>query len=90
METRTAWVLFVVTMVLHSATFIFLQLVADKFQRYMTISDGDPGNATSVAEVTAAGHMTNPPLFKTTTLPGGAGRMYYHELHQTLDVSIFK
>jgi hypothetical protein len=85
METNVAWVLFVVTMILHSMTFILLQFVADKFQKYMSLTDGDVNFVVPLSADT----LTPPHSNNSSTTPIQT-RMYYQELHETLDVSIFR
>lgn len=88
MENTVAWALFVTTMVLHSVTFIFLQFIADKFQHYMSLTEGDATNKAPTYEPLQAKQGD----LLTVGIPpaSNASRKYYQELHETLDVSIFR
>jgi hypothetical protein len=94
MEPRTAWILFVLTMVIHSITFILLQSVADSFKRYMSPTTGVCSDKTpaveksDLSEPNATTHVVdNGQGSRSRLMKGG---VYYQELHQTLDVSVFR
>ena len=86
MDTRTSWLLFVLTMFVHSATFVFLQSVANGFQQFKSATLGE---GTTVAK-----NVKKDPVVQTPTKPLVAQSRYtmvqYQELHHTLDVSVFR
>jgi hypothetical protein len=95
METRTAWILFVVTMVIHSVTFIFLQSVADSFKRYMSATTGVSTDTTPTAVISKPSSELQVTTVGFEKAQGNRfrlmkGGVYYQELHQTLDVSVFR
>jgi hypothetical protein len=95
MEPRTAWILFVLTMVIHSITFILLQSVADSFKRYMAPTTGVCRDKTPVVEKPDPRSEPNATTYVFDDGQGSRSRLmkggvYYQELHQTLDVSVFR
>jgi hypothetical protein len=66
-----------------------LQTIADKFQQYVSATDGDIKKEGT--EIDAAHNLT---LKVVSRVPWGAAgattTTYYQELHQHLDVSVFR
>ena len=106
METSTAWMLFVLTGMIHAGTFIFVQEVANGFKQYISATGGmnhtpgsilsDDGSEPTMLEL----HTTNTPpgpdatRHHTQPLQNSAGHYQdarqYKPLHDILDVSIFR
>jgi hypothetical protein len=91
MDNRTAWILFILTMIIYSATFVFLHTVADRFKRFMSPTGGDIDFTIPVEPVDdllmVHTQKTHTPSKSASMHASG---MYYQELHQTLDVSVFR
>jgi len=99
MEPSTGWLLFVLTMIIHACTFFILQSIADKFSSYMLRTD-----LSIVKGVPIPKKQENLPhgiksdqnryMLPDFNIPiggiGGSKRAEYQQLHETLDVSVFR
>lgn len=104
MEPSTGWLLFVLTMIIHACTFFILQSIADKFSSYMLRTDLSIVKGVNPIPKNQAGMQENLPhgiksdqsryMLPDFNIPiggiGGSKRGQYQQLHETLDVSVFR
>jgi hypothetical protein len=101
MEPSTGWLLFVLTMIIHACTFFILQSVADRFSTYMLrphaniVKGVDPIPKKQAEMHENLPHETHSaqirymlPEFRLPII--GSKRTEYQQLHETLDVSVFR
>jgi hypothetical protein len=83
MEPSTAWLLFVLTMVIHVTTFFILQAIADQFKNYISKSDttisavngvskppdSDPTKKNAKTVIVSSGKTTNTTSYRDTDKP---------------------
>ena len=105
MDVSTSWLLFVLTMIIYVSTFIVLQTISEKFRIYMDL-DIDIPNAqitrgiiqTKPADGEDNKEINSDPIPGPITSDGKKtlsrfkvdSKGCYRELHETLDVSIFR
>jgi hypothetical protein len=94
MDPSTAWLLFILTAIIHAFTFVVLQQVADHFKLYISALVGNAAHVNGVVskglypmDTDMGNHRgTIPPNKKNDIIT----TMKYQQLHDTLDVSIFR
>ena len=97
MEPSTGWLLFVLTMIIHACTFFILQSIADKFSSYMLRTDLSivkgvnpiPKKQENIPHgIKSDQNRYILPEFRVPII--GSKRAEYQQLHETLDVSVFR
>ena len=105
MDVSTSWLLFVLTMIIYVSTFIVLQTISEKFRIYMGL-DIDIPNAQVIRGIIQTKpidgennkNINNDHIPDLITSDGKQtlsrfkvdSKGCYRELHETLDVSIFR
>ena len=97
MEVSMEWLLFVLTAIIYVTTFLVLQMIADRFRDYILHQDTliVPGsNADTRNDTTKnviGGNKIEPTKMGAVNFRFDSQvRGVYRELHDTLDVSVFK
>ena len=99
MNVSTEWLLFTLTTIIYVTTFFILQMVADKFRDYILCHDTlivsgvntfarDDTEKTFTYEPVNEHDSIKLPVIQN--LHGQVGSGVYRELHEALDVSVFR